>query len=74
MSCDSVKSAMPLAEFYYAARPEMQNNHPISLIVVLGVMIFRSQEQARTLFGLFSFLVYAFRLLCCLALLFLIRN
>ena len=48
------KSAMPMLEFYYAELPEMQNNHPISLIVVLGVMTFRSQEQARTLFGLFS--------------------
>ena len=48
------KSAMPLLEFYYAARPEMQNNHPISLIVVLGIMTFRSQEQAQTLFGLSS--------------------
>ena len=53
------KPAMPLLELYYTARPEMQNNHPISLIVVLGVMTFRSQEQARTLFGLFSRLVYA---------------
>ena len=53
------KSAMPLLEFYYAAQPEMQNNHPISLIVVLGVMTFQSQEQPRTLFGLFSSLFYA---------------
>ena len=53
------KSAMPLLEFYYAVRPEMQNNHPISLIVLLVVMTFRSQEQAQTLFGLFSSLVYA---------------
>ena len=50
---------MPLLEFYYAARPEMQNNHPIWVIVVLGVMTFWSQKQVRTLFGLYSSLVYA---------------
>ena len=59
VSCDSFKSAMPMLKFHYAARPEMQNNHPIWVLVVLGVMTFRSQEQARTLFGLSSSLVYA---------------
>ena len=28
VSCDSVKSAMPLVEFYYAVPSEMENNHP----------------------------------------------
>ena len=30
------KSAVPLLESYYAARPEMQNKHPFLVIVVLG--------------------------------------
>ena len=30
------KSAVPLLESFYAARPEMQNNNPFLVIVVLG--------------------------------------
>ena len=35
VSCDSFKSAMPMLEFYYAVRPEMQNNRPLLVIVVV---------------------------------------
>ena len=42
------KSAVPLLESY-AVRPEVQNNHPFLVIVVLGVMKFWSQEHARIL-------------------------